>query len=177
MHLAESWLDRARPGDYNQALMELGATVCAPKNPQCLICPVSDLCGARKVGNPEKLPVKMRPQAAIEEHRILYWIEAENRLLLWQRGSQSKLMPGFWELPEEQQLPDAKPVASLGNFRHWIKFHKYCFEIKAARAPADVGQCQWVSFERLAALPLSTVTRKAQRLVSAAPRSAFSSTA
>jgi A/G-specific adenine glycosylase len=175
--LAEKLLDRGRPGDYNQALMELGATVCVPKNPQCLVCPVSSLCSARKAGNPENLPVKVKPQKAIEEHRVLYWIVAENRLLVWQRGPESKLMPGFWELPEEGQLLGTKPVASFGKFRHWITFHKYCFEIKAALPPADLGECHWVSFERLANLPLSTVTRKAQRLVSAAARTVLSTTA
>ena len=63
---AEELLDREAPGDWNQAMMELGATLCSPKSPQCLLCPVSRFCEARKKGIAESLPQKRKERAAVE---------------------------------------------------------------------------------------------------------------
>ena len=72
-------LDPERPGDFNQAMMELGATVCLPKNPQCLVCPVSALCLARAAGTQDSLPVKKKAQKSVYEERTLYWITRGHR--------------------------------------------------------------------------------------------------
>lgn len=163
--LAEILLDRTSPGDYNQALMELGATVCLPKNPQCLVCPVSNLCLARAAGAQNQLPVKTKQQKLIEIRRTLYWIEDGGRLLLWQRPPDSSLMPGFWELPESAQLPGVTPGESLGAFRHGITIYSYRFEVVRAAAPPATPSCQWIDFRNLPGLPLSTILRKAQRVI------------
>jgi A/G-specific adenine glycosylase len=185
--LAETLLDRHHSGEYNQALMELGATVCLPKNPQCLICPVCSLCLGRARGRQNDLPVKARPQKSVEEQRTLYWIEQDDRLLLWQRPADSGLMPGFWELPEAEHLSGVRSEESAGSFRHTITFHNYLFTVERAQPPRDIGCCQWIEKARLtdhshaqgvtpdgyhlhrppAAIALSTIVRKAQKLVSA----------
>jgi A/G-specific adenine glycosylase len=59
-------LDAESPGDWNQAMMELGATLCAPKSPQCLLCPVAEFCQARKLGITESLPEKRKKRATVE---------------------------------------------------------------------------------------------------------------
>jgi A/G-specific adenine glycosylase len=163
--LAAALLDSERPGDHNQALMELGATVCLPKNPQCLVCPVSALCLASAAGTQDRLPVKKKSQKSVSVERILYWITRGNKVLLWQRPAESKLMPGFWELPEAEQLPRIDPGVEQGSFRHGITFHNYLFRMMTAEAPAELGVCEWVDIHQLAALPLSTVTRKAMKLL------------
>ena len=63
---ANRMLDPESPGDWNQAMMELGATLCAPKSPQCLLCPVAQFCQARKLGIAESLPEKRRKRATVE---------------------------------------------------------------------------------------------------------------
>jgi len=63
---ADSLLAGGAPGDWNQAMMELGATVCAPRSPQCLLCPVSEFCEARKKGWIEEIPAKRRKRDAVE---------------------------------------------------------------------------------------------------------------
>jgi len=63
---ANDYLEPASPGDWNQAMMELGATLCAPKSPQCLLCPVSDFCEGRKLGIAEILPEKRKKPATVE---------------------------------------------------------------------------------------------------------------
>ena len=163
--LADQLLDRKRPGMFNQAMMELGATICLPKNPQCLVCPVAQLCGARQHGTQNDLPVKIvRPKTVIEE-RLLFWIEQEDKLLVWQRSADSRLMPGFWELPETTQLPAVLVGRKLGSFRHGITFHDYRFEVWEAEQPAALATCHWVCFSELNHLPCSTILKKARRLV------------
>ena len=63
---ADALLDREAPSDWNQAMMELGATLCTPKSPQCLICPVAEFCGGRKQGIAEMLPEKRNKRATVE---------------------------------------------------------------------------------------------------------------
>jgi A/G-specific adenine glycosylase len=63
---ANMYLDPTSPGDWNQALMELGATLCTPKSPQCLLCPVSQFCEGRKLGIAESLPEKRKKRATVE---------------------------------------------------------------------------------------------------------------
>jgi len=158
-------LDRSRPGDFNQAMMELGATVCLPSNPQCLLCPVASLCAARKRGTQHLRPVKTVKTKSIEEHRVVFWIEEAGRLLVWQRPEDSRLMPGFWELPERSELPAIGVGESLGTFRHGITLRNYRFDVRLGMAPADLGVCRWVPMDALSRLPLSTVLKKAKRLV------------
>jgi A/G-specific adenine glycosylase len=159
--LAETVLDRKRPGAYNQALMELGATVCLPKKPQCLLCPVASVCRARAQGKQDALPVKIKPQKSVQEERTLLLVERDGRVLLWQRPATSRFMPGFWELPEPEQLPEAMPGKLLKTFRHGITFHDYGFELREAAVREDVGSCQWIGLAELSMLPLSTIAKKA----------------
>lgn len=159
--LAAKLLNEEQPGTFNQAMMELGATVCLPKKPQCLICPVAELCQARQNGRQHELPVKIGAQKQVYEERLLFWIEREGELLCWQRPHNSRLMPGFWELPERDQLPDLPAGPKLGSFHHGITFHKYRFEVRGADPPDDSGPCQWIAIRNLASLPVSTILRKA----------------
>lgn len=161
---AEALLNRSDPGTYNQALMELGATICTPKKPQCLLCPVAGVCRARQTGTQEQFPVKLKDKRSVEEDRTLFWIEEQGSLLMWQRAPHSRLMPGFWELPEATELQDVELGRTLGKFKHGITFHAYRFAVVEARATGDLGVCQWVRTEDLKRLPLSTVVTKARRV-------------
>jgi A/G-specific adenine glycosylase len=163
--LADTMLDPERPGDFNQAMMELGATLCLTKNPQCLVCPVSALCLARSAGTQSSLPVKKKPQKSVYEERTLYWITRGPDVLLWQRPASAKLMPGFWELPEAEQLPQAGSAVEKGTFRHGITFHNYLFRVVATPVPPWLGICRWIDRKQLAMLPLSTVARKAMKVL------------
>jgi A/G-specific adenine glycosylase len=163
--LAHLLLDREQPGEYNQALMELGATVCLPQNPQCLICPISEFCQARACGTQNDLPSKRKLRKNAAEHRKLFWIEQDGRVLAWQRAASAKLMPGFWELPEPEHLPEVQPAERLGAFRHTITVHDYRFTVHRAEGSENLAGCQWIELADLASLPISSVLRKAERLV------------
>jgi A/G-specific adenine glycosylase len=163
--LADALLDRSQPGDFNQAIMELGATVCLPNAPQCLLCPVHGHCRARTAQTQAALPVKAAAQRNAPEHRLVFWIERDGRLLLWQRPPAARLMPGFWELPEHLQLPLAEAGEVIGRFRHGITIHNYQFTVVRCEPPPETGCCVWIPSADLNNLPVSTILRKAWKVL------------
>ena len=162
--LAEGQLDRRNPGDFNQALMELGATVCLPREPRCPVCPLRDACQAFQDGRPEELPVKSPPSCPVRLERTLLLIERRGKLLLWRRDDEATRLAGFWELPRAEQVPGAAVGKPLGRFRHSITNHNYVFSVAAAvirRAPPGF---RWIPRTGLEEIPLSTASRKALTL-------------
>jgi len=163
--LADQVLDRDNPAAFNQAMMELGATICLPKSPQCLLCPLAFCCQAREQNQASDLPVKIVDKKSVKVERTLFWIERAGELLAWQRPAESRLMPGFWELPELAQLPDAAAGPLLGSFKHGITIYDYRFRLVSADPPTVLGPYQWLRLDALETLPLSTIFRKAIRVV------------
>ena len=108
--LAEALVPEKEPGEWNQALMELGATVCSPRKPGCLVCPVADFCAARG-RDPERFPaprVKSRGQARV--HAVAGVLVRRGRLLIVRRPSHG-LLGGLWELPTAEGTDPAALVA------------------------------------------------------------------
>src|SRR6185295_4176158 len=99
---AAALLDRRDPGQFNQGMMELGATICLPRNPLCLLCPVADGCQARLGGTQQQFPVKLGRAEPVRIATTLLVIERSGRLLLWRRDPESQRLGGFWELPSAQ---------------------------------------------------------------------------
>jgi A/G-specific adenine glycosylase len=161
--VAGTLLDPREPGRFNQAMMELGATVCLPRNPQCLLCPVADLCEARRSGRQNELPVKLGRPATIRLERTLYFIEQDGAVLLWQRPAGAGRLAGFWELPEPEHLPGAERKRTIGEFRHCITHHTYRFVVVEASINMPPQGLHWIG-KRVEYL-FSTVTRKAFSLV------------
>jgi A/G-specific adenine glycosylase len=162
--IVQSWLDRNRPGEFNQALMELGATVCLPKRPQCLLCPLAEVCRAREAGTAAQLPVKLGKQEPVAIEAVLLLLRNRGRVLLQQRHASERRMAGFWELPSPDDLPAARHGERIGEFRHTITHHHYTFTVRAATGRAPGEQLQWFELARLAEIPLSTTARKAMKL-------------
>ena len=114
---------RGRPGDFNQAMMELGATVCTPRAPACLACPVMELCATRGelAGAAKRVPQKKR-----EIHYALDWRGdggGDGSVFLVRRARDARLMAGMWELPEipagaKAQFNGAGEIAALKALRH-----------------------------------------------------------
>lgn len=99
--LAEALLPKADPGSFNQALMDLGALVCLPRQPHCLLCPISENCLAYQKGLQEKIPL---PKTALRRKTIRYvcGILEKNGSVLLARRPISGLLPGLWEFPGGQ---------------------------------------------------------------------------
>jgi len=163
--VAQAWLDPREPGLFNQALMELGATVCLPRNPLCLVCPLADCCRARQEGTVGQLPVKLRKPEAVRLDGILLVVREGGRILLRQRDAAAGRMAGFWELPTPEDLPAARLGARIGEIKHAITNHRYRLEVRGATAKVtDGGGFRWFTIAQLGQIPFSTTARKALRL-------------
>jgi A/G-specific adenine glycosylase len=158
---AAGLLDRRAPGAFNQAMMELGATVCLPRAPQCPACPLAPHCRARLSGTARELPVKLRRAGPIRIDRTVLVIEKAGRVLLWQRGAESSRMAGFWELPEQAELSGAIVAEPAGEVRHTITNHRYRVAVARARIRRAPAGYRWFSRDELARIPVSTLARKA----------------
>ncbi len=152
---AEDLLSRARPGDFNQAMMELGATVCLPRQPRCTSCPVFDMCTTRGDLN--------RTAKTTRQNRQEIWYALDRRrssIFLVQRPKHSSLMPGMWELPE---VPEAGAVGGSGlTLRHSITVTDYIVRVTQSPVPSGAAG-RWVRKERIEGLPLTGLARKILR--------------
>ncbi|MFW5682010.1 MAG: A/G-specific adenine glycosylase [Phycisphaeraceae bacterium] len=117
--LAEQLAAGPSPGDVNQGLMELGATVCTPRSPQCLVCPLRDHCIANRDGRTEELPQRSpkRPPTAVV-HTVLA-IRRRKEFLFEQR-SDDGLWAGMWQLPTWEVDVDTDEIADLAADRHGL---------------------------------------------------------
>jgi A/G-specific adenine glycosylase len=107
--LADALVIGSNPGEHNQAMMELGATICTRPTPQCLICPVGQFCAGRAAGTPEKFP-RLKPKEIEQRSVTRIWCEHRGRLLLRRGHAQAKRLAGLHELPEAVDL-GVKPAA------------------------------------------------------------------
>jgi A/G-specific adenine glycosylase len=167
--IAGGLIGHANPGEFNQALMELGATLCLPRNPKCLLCPVTGQCAARSQGTQGQFPVKQRREQSCDVEQRLLIVEREGELLLWQRPADSPRMAGFWELPEASQLTRVRMVEKAGAFSHTIVNTRYRFQVFRASIPRAPAGFHWLNKESLSKLPLSTTAKKALACLSLAP--------
>jgi A/G-specific adenine glycosylase len=156
--VAGGLIDHRRPGEFNQAMMELGATICLPHGPKCPLCPVEHLCEARTSGRPEEFPVPGAREGRTRVNRTVLIVENNGRLLLWQHAPDDRRLAGFWELPEQLDGLTGRPA---GRFRHSIVNHDYSFEVRTASLNRAPPGHRWWPENRLAGIPLSTTAKKA----------------
>jgi A/G-specific adenine glycosylase len=175
--LAAQLVPGERPGDFNQALMELGATLCTPRKPRCADCPVRSHCRAAATGRPEDFPaVRARP-APREVRAVAGAIARDGRWLLLRRPSRG-LLGGLWELPSGESVAEllaelslrsglvAAPGRELGRVRH--VFTHRALELRVIALERAGGrlrrgsaeQARWCSRAEIDRLPLSRLMHK-----------------
>jgi A/G-specific adenine glycosylase len=152
---AEEFLDRRRPGDFNQAMMELGATLCLPRRPQCLLCPVSDSCATR--GELRKTEKGIR-----QIKREIHYLFAcqDDSIFLVRRPKNATLMPGMWEFPEI--AGESGTNRAWLTLRHSITVTDYVVRVIRSPIPKDMTG-RWVPTSRVTTLPLTGLARKILR--------------
>jgi A/G-specific adenine glycosylase len=171
---AEEILPRSRVGDFNSALMELGATVCTPRAPQCLLCPVRAHCEAFAAGVQERIPAPRRAKPTPLLRRATCCIRRGQAWLIEQRPSTGR-WAGMWQFvtvpagdaaPRADQLP--VPVGTrprkLGVVTHGLTHRRYEFDVYACEAAGDGAEPpaagpeapprRWCALEDLGAYPL-----------------------
>jgi A/G-specific adenine glycosylase len=98
---AEELMPRQRAGDFNQAMMELGALICTPDKPRCDECPVAGSCRARQLGKQNTIPQKPIRRATVNEKVVAVAVQKRGRTLLAQRSMDAKRWANMWELPQD----------------------------------------------------------------------------
>ena len=153
-------LDPRRPGDFNQAMMELGATVCRPGVPLCGQCPVAAFCEARDAGTERELPVKLRKPKARDLPLNLVVFRQEDSVFLVQRHSGESRLAGFWELPEKQLFPRVR-ARLAAEFSHRIVNDRFQVSVWISKPARELPNGRWTPARELSRIPLSTISRKA----------------
>jgi A/G-specific adenine glycosylase len=162
--LADELVDPRHPGDFNQAMMELGATVCLPRNPQCLVCPIADHCATR--GEHKTAPRARMLSREIAHALCVRTHRNQLEVLLEQRPASVSVMPGMWELPAlaNAEVPEEHLRMAV---RHAIMQVNYYVRIRAVLeedvlsiAGAGSGNRGWARSDELPALPLTGLARK-----------------
>ena len=151
---AQELLSPTKPGDFNQAMMELGATVCLPREPICLACPVQEMCATR--GELSRAGKRTR-----QKREIYFALDCHgDAVFLVERPKHGSLMPGMWELPE---IPGLNGTAEAWlTLRHSITVTDYL--VRVARCPAPEGiSGSWICHRRVAKLALTGLARKILR--------------
>lgn len=153
---AQELLDPANPGDFNQAMMELGATICTPTAPSCEKCPIKKHCASKSL----TLQKTGSREARQRRRGLLLVRRRRNMLLLQRRSERESLMPGMWELP---RLLLAPPTRAIMRVRHSITVTDWSVEVFASGDPENPEQLQWTAMSQLGTVPLTGLTRKILR--------------
>ncbi len=170
-----------RPGDFNQALMDLGASICTPGTPDCLKCPLQSLCSACAEGDAEELPVLPRKNPPQVQHWAVCLVYAGDRILMRQRTE--TLLNGLWVFPmiegtfTSRQLPAAakrltrfavSDVQEMGEGRHVFTHRIWEMRIYAMQAPADASApsgYRFVPLQEMKTLAIPTAMKAAVKNV------------
>jgi len=173
---ADAITPSARPGDFAQAMMDLGATICTSRNPRCLLCPLSDRCRARAGGQPERYPVKPAKPAKPHRQGRAFWIERERSVWLVRRPGRG-MLGGMRALPDDGwsarrdgsgEAPIAGEWQAGGFVRHG--FTHFSLDLHLAVYSGDnwaslaAAEGEWWPLARLDEAGLPTLFAKAARL-------------
>jgi A/G-specific adenine glycosylase len=166
-----------RAGDFAQAMMDLGATICTPKSPACVICPLSEDCAARRAGIAAELPRKAKKPAKPKRRGAAFWIERADGVVLLRTRPPKGLLGGMTELPgtdwrEDFDMDEAPALAPLGletrraarRVRHVFTHFELTLDIFVGRAPTGAAApegMRWVPLGDLSAEALPNLMRKA----------------
>lgn len=192
--MAERVVPRDEPGAFNQALMELGATICLPRDPGCLVCPVRDVCEARAQGRERELPVMSAKKASPKVPMVAAVVEHEGKIL-FARRKEGGLFGGLWEPPmvPAESLADARSalggagidaslrLSEVGRVGHVLTHRELVVIVcRGVGAPlAILGAPTTDPYEKLAWLPrdptgigISTLAKKVLATATKRPRTA-----
>jgi A/G-specific adenine glycosylase len=181
--LAEKHLPAGRAGDYNQALMDLGATICLPRNPKCAECPVKRICKAYALQIQEERPV-FKPKSHIPHHMVAAAVIRKNGRVLIAQRPQGGLLGGMWEFPggkqedgealkaclrreiQEELGVQIKVGNELGVFRHAythfrVTLHAFACTLSTGKPQAIVPDgLKWVKPDSLEGYPMGKLDRR-----------------
>jgi A/G-specific adenine glycosylase len=158
---ADEVLDRSAPGEHNQAMMELGATVCLKQKPLCTVCPVVAFCAASRQGTQDELP-KIERKATVQVEVNRAWVLQAGKLLLHRTPESAGQLAGQYELPKLEDVATARAnkqlLASKSRSITHRRIKEHIYQTTAKRSIDD--SMQWVALEDLDAITLSGPHRR-----------------
>jgi len=184
---AQELLDPKQPGIFNEAIMELGATVCRPQSPKCTFCPINELCIANNKNQTNIIPLKSRREQRTSRMINFYILKYEKSFLLVKRP-QKGLLAGLWEFPASQIISEGNNPGKL-IFPEWMNirekpqkvwqpikhtythfnatYHPYLFIINNRDfIPAGYEEHKWISLAEIARLPIHRAMQKTVEKIS-----------
>jgi A/G-specific adenine glycosylase len=169
--LADMITPDRRAGDFAQAMMDLGSSICTTKKPRCLLCPLAAPCRARAEGDPGAYPVKPAKKAKPHRRGLAYWLEAEDAVLLVRRpdrgllgGRRARPGGGCGETPDPAP-PAAADWRPIGTVEHVFTHFSLSLDVLAAKLPArpaiDLPDALWWPIETIEQAGLPTLYARA----------------
>jgi A/G-specific adenine glycosylase len=159
---AEAMTPDIRPGDYAQAMMDLGATICRPRKPECYDCPLAERCKAFASGNPEAFPARKARRERPHRHGIAWWIERKGCVWLVRRPEKG-MLGGMAALPGPAWGVQAPVAPALATIRHGFTHFTLDLHVIARDEPAGDGW--WQPLDRLDEAGLPTLYAKAAQVI------------
>jgi A/G-specific adenine glycosylase len=180
--LSESLIPKGHAGSFNEALMDLGATVCTPKKPSCPLCPLRNLCRAKAIGNPERYPTRIKRRKIPHVNGVSAVIVRNGKVLLHQRPPKG-FSGGLWEFPnwrvqgeksrsrrllkgikEERNLSVAVKDR-IGIFEQTYSHFKLTLHVYHCQALEGEGSGRWVRIRDLHRFPMSRIHRRISQTI------------
>ena len=156
------------PGDFIQAMMDLGATICRPANPRCSECPMRADCKAHASGKPEGYPARRQRRVRPHKQGTAFWTERKGRVWLVRRPAKG-LLGGMAALPGDDWSSDNVAAhGAIGTVRH--VFTHFVLDLAVVRRADPLGQGWWQPIDRLGEAGLPTLYRRAAELALSAPQ-------
>ena len=157
-------LPPGRAGDFTQAMMDLGATICRPRAPLCASCPLRQDCAAYSSGAPEAFPARKAKRVRPVKHGVAFWAERDGHVYLERRPGKG-LLGGTAALPggEWTETPSSEDSAAIGSIRH--VFTHFVLDLQVVRRDPPHDEGWWQPIETLAEAGLPTLYRRAAELV------------
>ena len=158
-------IPKDRPGDFIQAMMDLGAMICRPARPRCGDCPLRSDCTAFASGEPEAFPARKLRAARPRKYGIAYWIESDGQVWLVRRPPKG-MLGGMAALPGSEWTDAKLPrIVSLGSVRH--VFSHFALDLHLVPRAEPEGEGWWQPLDRLDEAGLPTLYKKAASLMTA----------
>jgi A/G-specific adenine glycosylase len=155
---AGSLVPKVRPGDFNSALMELGATVCTPRNPQCNTCPLAKRCAAKSNNLQTEIPPAKPTKPTPHHTRTIHLFRKSNQTYLLEQRPAKGRWANLWQFPTREA--PLHPGRRLGQISHALTHRKYTFDVVLVEVPntfamETAGASNWLTLEQIAdfALP------------------------
>lgn len=170
MHL----MDENNPSSFNQGLMELGAMICTPTSPKCLLCPVRDYCIAFHEGEPEKLPVKSKKTKMKHLYYKVFVARNGEGHLLMEKRPEKQLLANMWQFPlieekelvralqvftEQYNIENAREITPLTQFKHIFSHLTWHLDVYSVECDTT-NNAHFYSEEEIAELPLPVPMQK-----------------